>query len=321
MKGGKMKILVTGGAGLLGAEIVSRLLHAGHDVHVFDILTEPVRLADLGASISYQQGDVGTFSHVLDAVRIVKPEIIYHLGALLGFACEADPASAMRINAMGSLHIMEAARMFSVRQVMFASSVTTFALGLPNHQMADHDPQNPVNLYGVLKLMTEGMGRYYRHQHGVDFRAIRFPSVVGPGNRTPGLATYTTEMIEAALCNKPCIVKATEKSTIPILHVSDAARAMIELSSANEVSLTRREYLVDGAKPTPTAADLAEMIRAEFPDADTSFQPNPDWQPFLDLYARPIDDAAARDDWGWAPQYDYPRIIEAFRASFYKTTI
>jgi len=250
---------------------------------------------------------------VLDATRNAAPEVIYHLGAMLGFACEADPGGAMRVNAMGSLHIMEAARMFGVRQVMFASSVTTFALGLPDNHMADHDPQNPVNLYGVLKLMTEGLGRYYRHKHGIDFRAIRFPSVVGPGNRTPGLATYTTEMIEAAQQGKPYIVQADANSAIPVLYVADSARALIELSATPEKSLSRREYLVDGIKPTPTAATLAKMVRAAFPEAEIDFRPNPDWQPFLDIYARPIDDSAARNDWGWAAQYDYARIIREFR--------
>jgi nucleoside-diphosphate-sugar epimerase len=86
------------------------------------------------------------------------------------------------------------------------------------------------------------------------------------------------------------------------------------LSAAPETALGRREYLMDGVKPTRTAAALAAMVREAFPGAEIRFRPNPDWQAFLEMYAIAINDAAARSDWGWVPEYDYRRIIEDFVA-------
>jgi nucleoside-diphosphate-sugar epimerase len=195
---------------------------------------------------------------------------------------------------------------------MFASSVTTFALGLPERRMADTDPQNPINLYGVLKVLGEGLGRYYRNRHKIDFRAIRFPSVVGPGNRAPGLATYTTEMIEAAIRGEAYVIQASEDSAIPIIHVADCARALTELSNAPQDRLSRSEYLVDGVKPAPKASELAKILQAAIPTSNVSFAPNPDWQTYLEMYAIPIEDCAARAEWGWKPEYDYRRIVDDF---------
>ncbi len=203
MSGGCDRVLITGGAGLLGAALVRHLLAAGgHDITVMDLAETPARLTPLIGQISYLCGDIGHFSHLADAMRASRARRIYHLGALLGFACENDPPEAMRVNAMGAFHVFEAARMFGA-QVVFASSVTTFAEGLPEPLLRDDFPQRPVNLYGVLKQIAEGLGRYYRARHGVDFRAIRLPSVIGPGPRLPGLATYSVEMAEAVARGAP----------------------------------------------------------------------------------------------------------------------
>jgi threonine 3-dehydrogenase len=308
-----MNILITGGAGLLGAALAELLVETQNcHITVFDIAADPVRLEDIADKITYICGDVGNFSQVIEVVKNTRPYRIFHLGALLGFACEENPADAMRINAMGTFHIFEAARLFDVPQILFASSVTTFAEGLQEPLMRDDSPQQPVNFYGVLKLLGEGMGRYYDHRHGVDFRSLRFPSVVGPGNRVPGLATYTTDMIEAAINGHEFTIGATPQTVISLIHVKDCARALQQLAEAPREKLSRQNYLVDGSIPVPMAAELVEMVKARFPVADLRIEPNPAWQKFLELYAIPIDDQPARDDWGWKAQFDYPAIIEDF---------
>ena len=308
-----MRTLVTGGAGLLGAALVEHLVEAGEkDITVMDLATDPQRLAPLRERIAYRVGDVGHFSHVLDAVRESGAERIYHLGAALGYTCEENPSEAMRVNAMGPFHVFEAARMFGGAQVVFSSSVTSFAEGLPEPVLRDHYPQRPVNFYGVLKLATESMGRYYAARHGIDYRAIRFPSIVGPGPRIPGIATYSIEMIETAAGGEPYTVRATPETAIPLVHVRDAARALVQLADADSARLTRRNYLIDGPKPQPDAGQQAEMVRARFPGARIDFAPDPRWQPFIEKYAIPVDDSPARADWGWSPEYDFAAIIEDF---------
>ncbi len=306
-----MRVLITGGAGLLGAALVAHSLETGeHDITVMDIAETPSRLAAFGDRIRYRKGDVGHFSHVLDAVKTARPERIFHLGALLGFACEENPAEAMRVNAMGPFHVFEAARLFAVPQIIFASSITTFAEGLPARDLRDDYPQRPVNLYGVLKLMTEGLGRYYGRRHGIDFRSLRFPAIVGPGPRIPGIATYTMEMIQAAARGESYTIPATPETRVPVVHVRDCAAGLWALAEAEPARLSRRNYLIDGPKPTPSARELAKLVQEKFPHASFQFAPDPVWQPLLEKYALPIDDSPAREDWGWCPRYDFPAIIQ-----------
>jgi nucleoside-diphosphate-sugar epimerase len=126
-----MTILITGGTGFIGAEVVRFLLHNGVSKPVvFDIAPNLRRLADIADQVEVLRGDLGTFSHVLDVVRQVHPTTIYHLGAMLSAPSEADPPAALRVNALGTFHVLEAARLFNVPQVLFSSSVGTYGLDM-----------------------------------------------------------------------------------------------------------------------------------------------------------------------------------------------
>jgi len=92
-----LNILVTGGAGLIGAAVVERLLGDGDTrVTTFDLASLPARLTADGEQLDAIRGDLGNFSHVLDAVKKSQPQVIYHLGGMLSLDVEADPPRAFR---------------------------------------------------------------------------------------------------------------------------------------------------------------------------------------------------------------------------------
>ena len=94
---------------------------------------------------------------------------------------------------------------------------------------------------------------------------------------------------------------------VAILHYKDAARAAIELSSAPMEAIESVNYLVDGVKPTPTAGELADLVRLRVPEADIKFVP-PDGAVPTSLL---IDDAAARSEWGWLPSFSAEKMVDA----------
>ena len=184
-----MSILITGGTGFVGLEVARQLLADGEtDITVFSRNPSARRLGDLADKVKAVAGDVGNFSHVLDVVKASKPRVIYHLGAMLSAPSDADPASAIQTNAMGTFYVLEAARLFDVEQVIFSSSVGTYGQGLTDEPIDDMTLQRPMYFYGATKAFGEHMGLYYKRKHGLDFRGIRYPSVVGPGVETPGVA-------------------------------------------------------------------------------------------------------------------------------------
>ena len=138
------------------------------------------------------KGDVGIFSHVLDAVcDRAAPEIIYRtFSAMLSVPSERDPPAAFHANALGTFHILEAARLLDVKRVVFASSTATFGFDLPADPIDDLSLQRPQTFYGACKLFGEHMGRFYRRKYRIDYRGVRYPSIVGPGGRTPGAVQY-----------------------------------------------------------------------------------------------------------------------------------
>lgn len=308
-----MSVLITGGAGLLGAELVRQLLARGEERPVvLDIAAEPARLAAARERIEYIRADLADAAALTALIRRVRPRQIYHVGAMLGGPCEADPLAATQVNALGTLNLLEAARHCEGTQVLFASSGATFGLDLPEPVLRDDSLQRPVSFYGVTKLFGEGAGLFYKRKYGLDYRSIRFPSIVGVGMREGGLVAYTSALIEQSLKGEPCVVGVYPDTAIAVVHVRDAARAMIELAEAPLAHIRTVNYLIDGVKPRLSAGQLAEVVRAKVPGAEIRFEPVAAWQPLLDLIAVEVDDGAARAEWGWQPEYDYARMVDLF---------
>ncbi|MCC6626574.1 MAG: NAD-dependent epimerase/dehydratase family protein [Chloroflexi bacterium] len=310
-----MATLITGGTGFIGTEVARRLLAQGEtDITLFDLNPSPARLDDLAGRVRVVRGDLGNMSHVLDAVATSRPRTIYHLGAMLSAPAEANPTGAIQTNAMGTLHVLEAARLFEVAQVIFTSTVVTFGRDLPGPVVDDTTLQRPQFIYGITKVFGEHLCFYYRRRYGIDARGVRFPSIVGPGVKTPAIVQYNSWMIEAAARGTPFTAAVRPETVCPILYFKDAARALVRLAAAPAAALTTVIYGLAGVTPPPSAGDLAERVRARVPAAQISFAPDPAIQDLLDEILRPVDDHNAQREWGWEPAYDLDRLIDDFLA-------
>ncbi|MEC9341224.1 MAG: NAD-dependent epimerase/dehydratase family protein [Pseudomonadota bacterium] len=310
-----MAILVTGGTGFIGAEVVRQLVAEGrHEVTVFHVSASHRRLADLKDQIHLVRGDLGNFSHILDVVQQSQPEAIYHLGAMLSTASDLDPAAAMQANVNGTFNILEAARIMRVPQVLFASSIGTYGLDMTGEAIDDLTLQRPLSFYGTAKLFGEGTGNFYRHRFGLDFRGIRFPGICGPGVRTPGAAQFHSWVVEECAKGRPYTIEVAPHTRVPLVYVKDAARGVLQLSRTPREQLVQFNYLINGVPPTPTAEELAELVRERVPGATIEFAVDPQRQAFIDRIIKPIDDRFARTEWGWNPAFDTAAMLDDFLA-------
>src|SRR5690349_4870547 len=126
-----MTTLITGGTGFIGANVARLLLARGEERPVvFDRNPSPQRLDEIADQVEIVQGDLGNFSHVLHVVERSRPEVIFHLGGMLSFPSEADPAAALQANALGTYHVLEAARLFKVPKVIFSSTIATYGMDI-----------------------------------------------------------------------------------------------------------------------------------------------------------------------------------------------
>lgn len=305
--------LITGGTGFLGAEVARVLLSQGEtDVTLFDLDPSTDRLADIADGVSVVRGDLGEASDIDAAVAGSRPDAIYHLGGMLSAPSEADHAAAFRANAVGTFNVLEAARAHGVSQVLYSSTINTYGHDLPDDRVDDYTLQRPAMFYGTTKLFGEHMGRFYRRRFGIDFRGIRYPSIVGPGVTTPGISQYTSHAIEASARGEPYTIFVEPRTRVPIIHVRDAADAIVKLAAAPADRIQTVVYLLAGTTPTPTAQQLVDAIRARLPSANLTFDPDPTIQAIHDARRAlaSIDDTNARHEWHWRPAYDLNRIVD-----------
>ena len=310
--------LVTGGTGFIGGHLVRLLLERGvKRVVVASRQGGPASLADVAGRVAIEQGDVGVFGDVLRIVDKHRPEIIFHIGAMLAPACDAHPESGIRSNGIATYHVLEAARLLGTRQVVFASSLSVFG-GVPaaTAVVDDDATTRPNTIYAASKLFSESLGLCYRRLHGVDFRGLRLPNVNGPGAKTHGYLEYFNRSIEASVAGRPYSIYVEPQVRIPILHVSDAARAFYALAVAPPDSIKTVNYTVLGPRPAPTAGELVRAIEQRIPGARLAFAVDPEISRLVEaIGGLNFDDRYARSEWGWKHEFDLAKIIESFQTT------
>jgi len=309
-------VVVTGGSGLLGAEIVHLLIEEENvKPVVMDVNPDPKRLDDVKDKIEYVQGDVSDPDLLNATFAKFKPTKIFHLVTIPGNVCEKDPVLATKVNVMGFINLMEAALKNGMPQVLYSSSGTTYGEDLdPGEMLHDKTLQRPASFYGINKVFNESAGRWYRRVHGLDYRGIHYPAIGGPGLRAEGVVTYVSAMIELPAKGESYAIPVSEDIQLSLVYVEDAARALIHLGKAPKENIKTINYFINGVQnPLPTAGEMAEMVRNKIPGAKITFEVNPDWDKLLKSASHPVDDSSAVKEWGWKPKYNtFDKFIDAY---------
>jgi nucleoside-diphosphate-sugar epimerase len=309
-------VIVTGGSGLLGAMIVHLLIEEENmKPVVMDVNPDPKRLDDVKDRIEYVQGDVSDPDLLNKTFSKFKPTKIFHLVTIPGNVCENDPVLATKVNVMGFINLMEAARKNGMPQVLYSSSGTTYGEDLePGVMLDDKTLQRPASFYGVNKVFNESAGRWYRKKHGLDYRGIHYPAIGGPGLRAEGVVTYVSAIIELPAKGAPYAIPVGEDVRLSLVYVEDGARALIQLGKAPKEQIKTINYFINGVQnPLPSAGEMAEMVRRKIPGVQVTFDENPDWTKLLKSASHPVDDNSAVKEWGWKPKYDtFDKFIDAY---------
>jgi nucleoside-diphosphate-sugar epimerase len=308
-----MSVLITGGSGLIGSTLARLLAERGEEVFVFDRVIARGRLAGIQDTVRAIRGDLGTFSHVLEAVKIARPRTIFHLGAMLSIPANEDPPAAFSANVQGTFHLLEAARLLEVERLRFTSTMATYGMDIEGPSIGDRTLQRPTTLYGTTKVFGELMGRFYGSRYGIDFRAVRFPSVVGPGATVPHVSIYNAWAVEKAVRGEPYALFVEPRIRCPVLYFKDAARSLLVLDSAPREAAKTVCYTLAGIQPVPSAGELAAAITARYPGARLEFAPDAFAMAFHEkLQGLAYDDSNARSELGWEPEYSLEAMIADF---------
>ena len=184
------------------------------------------------------------------------------------------------------------------------SSIAAFGPGTPPDPTPQDTIQRPNTMYGVTKVAGELLCDYYHARFGLDTRGVRYPGLISW--RTPpggGTTDYAVEIYFAAARHGRYTCFLGPDTQLDMMYMPDAIRAAIELMEADPDDLVHRNaFNLTAMQVTPEV--LAASIRGHIPDFEMAYDVDPVRQAIADSWPRRIDDSAAREEWGWEPEYD-----------------
>ncbi len=225
------RAIVTGGAGFIGANLVTRLVDDGVSVLVIDDLSSGTlaRLSQARASgrLTFHQLDVRNPA-LRDVVRDAVPDVVFHLAAQIDVRRSVtDPVFDAEVNVAGLVNVLDAARLAEVERVVFASSGgARFGAvePVPTPETASPEPESP---YGVAKLIADEYLAYYRRAHGLDYLSLGFSNVYGPGQDPLGEAGVVAIFIDAMLAGRTPTIYGDGSQTRDFVFVEDVTDALV----------------------------------------------------------------------------------------------
>jgi nucleoside-diphosphate-sugar epimerase len=257
----------------------------------------------------------GAFEHVdcthireIDhAVRSHGVGTVYHLAALLSAVAENKPRVAWEVNMGGLYRVLEVARLHGCA-VFLPSSIGAFGPGTPRRGTPQDTIQRPTTMYGVTKVSSELLCDYYHARFGLDTRGLRLPGLVShvapPGG---GTTDWAVEIFYDAIRHRRYTCFLRGDTRLDMMYMPDAIRAMMELMEADPARLAHRNAF-NLAAMSLTPEELAREIAERVPGFEIGYEVDPVRQAIADSWPESVDDAAARREWGWQPEYDLTRM-------------
>ena len=227
-----MKVLVTGGGGFVGSNLVRALLERGDDVRVLDNFSTGRRENLAGLDVDVVEGELRSYERVHNAVRGV--DVVYHLGALGSVPRSVqDPLTSSAVNVEGTLNVLLAARDESVRRVVFSSSSSIYGSGgeLPR---TERMPADPISPYGVAKLAAERYCvSFARVYHGFETVVLRYFNVFGPRqDPTSQYAAVVPLFVTAIEAGRPVTIFGDGEQSRDFTYVDNVVDATIRAGEA-----------------------------------------------------------------------------------------
>ena len=297
------KILVTGAVGQIGSELIMELRkrYGNNNVVAGVHRTQPgEKLTNSGPCETVDCTNVEQLNSV---VKKYNFDTIYHLAAILSAVAEEKPNLAWNVNINGLYNVLEVAREQGCA-VFTPSSIGAFGESTPLDNTPQDTIQRPSTMYGVTKVAGELLCDYYFKRFGVDTRGVRYPGIISnetlPGG---GTTDYAVEIYYEAIKNKKYTCNLGKGTYLDMMYMPDAIKAAIDLMEADPAKLKHRNaFNVTAMSFDPEK--IAASIKKVIPEFVLEYDVDPVRQAIANSWPNSMDDSAAREEWGWKPDYD-----------------
>ncbi|HOB15758.1 MAG TPA: NAD-dependent epimerase/dehydratase family protein [Defluviitoga sp.] len=307
----KYKILVTGGAGFIGSNLVDRLVEEGHSVVVVDDLsTGKINLLSPLALFYHQ--DIRDYKVLEIIFETHHFDYVFHLAAQISVPESVDnPKKDAEINIMGTLNILSLSSKYGVKKIIFSSSGgAIYGENAPIPTTEDFCP-NPISPYAISKLACEHYIKFFSKEFSLNYTILRYSNVYGPKQTPKGEAGVVAIFTENMLKNQEVEIYGNGEQIRDFIHVYDVVEAnILSINNADN------EILNISCNEATSINELFKIMKEE-----TNYKKSPIYQPKRpgDLEVSVLSNEKAKRILNWQPSFNLKEgvknTIEWYRTS------
>jgi nucleoside-diphosphate-sugar epimerase len=303
------RIFVTGSVGQIGSELTMALRERYGNDTVVAGGRKTAPSPELRDSGPFEVCDCVDIEGVRKVVKKYEIGTIYHLAAILSAVAEAKPNLAWDVNINGLYNVLEVAREHKCA-VFVPSSIGAFGPTTPLDDTPQDTIQRPNTMYGVTKVAGELLCDYYYKRFGVDTRGVRYPGIISnvtlPGG---GTTDYAVEIYYEAIKNKKYTCNLKAGTFLDMMYMPDAIKGAVDLMEAEPARLKHRNaFNVTAMSFGPEM--IAAEIKKHIPEFTIDYKVDPVKQAIADSWPNNMDDSAAKEEWGWNPEYGLSEMTD-----------
>lgn len=302
-----MKILVTGGAGFIGSQLIDLLLAEGHTPVILDNFSNG-KEGNVPSGVKIYRKNL--LSDKVERIfKKEKPDIVMHLAAQVSVAKSLEnPAEDAAINVLGTVKLLEYSIKYDVKKFIFSSSSAVY--GYTNEVIHEESATSPISFYGTSKLVSETYIKLFNRLYDLPYTILRYANVYGPRQRSDGEGGVISIFIEQLLNNETPIIFGDGNQTRDFVYVEDVARA-------NLLAITNADnQIINISTNTQTSVNLLYILLSN--QIHSSQQPNYEAKREGDILHSHLSNAKALENLKWEPEYDLISGLEKTAAYFKK---
>ncbi|MEO0234558.1 MAG: SDR family NAD(P)-dependent oxidoreductase [candidate division WOR-3 bacterium] len=285
-----MKILVTGGAGFIGSNLVDSLVEKGEEVFIVDDLSSGEEI-NINKEAKFFKCDISNKDDLKKVFKETRPEIVFHLAAQIDVRISTEePERDAKINIIGTINILDLMKNFNTRKIIFSSSGGAI-YGEVDKPATEEYEKNPESCYGISKYAGEFYIKFFSKNYGFEYTILRYGNVYGERQSVKGEAGVVAIFINKMLNNQECTLYGYGKMYRDYVYVKDIVKSNV-LSIENGKN---KIYNV-GTGKSKSVLDVFESIKKHFPDY--KFQPRFEEKRRGEIVKSILDNSLIKKDYG-----------------------
>ena len=309
--------------GVLGSMVVEELRDEGIEPVLYARhFDESLMTSESLAAIRYARGDVLDLPNLVHVMQRYGTTHVVHMAAVLRSQAQENPYLGFKINAEGTVNVLEAARITNVARVVYTSSKSVYGAIPPPYchptyePLPEEGPKNPVRVYDVTKLAGEHMALNYSRDFDLGVLILRFASTYGPGKLARhGPVSWHSQILENVMAGRPARLPQGGDQKDDMIYHRDIARAIV---LACHVERPGHRVFNIGTGKASTMREFADAVRRIITKADIDIGAGLDYYgsgiPYYSVY----DIGRAREDLTFEPHYDFEAGIRDYIATMKK---